>query len=168
MTPDIRHARAEDLPAVRDLCRGYRAFLLERSRDVPAFVQTYYGEAEFEDLLDRLPEIHARPRGSILVHETGGMVTGCAMIHEIGPGLAEAKRIFVAPEARGTGAGRALTLAAIGQARTDGYERLCLDTFATLTEAIALYRKLGFEPCPPFYEPDPDLAPHLRFFAFLL
>lgn len=168
MTTGIRQARAEDLSAVRDLCRAYRALLLERSRDVPAFVETYYGQAQFDALLQRLPEIHARPKGAILVHETRGAVTGCAMTHRIGPGLAEVKRIFVAPAARGTGAGRALTMAAIEQARADGYERLCLDTFATLTEAIALYEAVGFAPCPPFYAPDPDLAPHLRFFSILL
>jgi putative acetyltransferase len=78
------------------------------------------------------------------------------------------KRIFVDPAARGTGAGRGLTLGAIEQARADGYDRLCLDTFATLTEAIALYERLGFSPCPPFYDPDPELSGKLRFFDISL
>lgn len=168
MTGAVRHAKPEDLPAVRALCRAYRDLLRERSTGVPAFVETYYGDAGFEDLLARLPEIHARPKGAILVWERAGRVLGCAMTHEIAPGLAEVKRIFVDPAARGMGAGRALSRAAIDQARADGNARLCLDTFATLTEAIALYRALGFAPCAPFYEPAPELAENLRFFDIRL
>lgn len=78
MTP-IRLATPDDMGAVRDLCRAYRSVLIDRSRHVPAFVDTYYGEADFEDLLTRLPDIHARPKGAILVHGTQGHVTGCAM-----------------------------------------------------------------------------------------
>lgn len=168
MTAGVRLADPRDMGAVRRLCRDYRDLLLARSTDVPAFVETYYGAAAFEALLARLPAIHARPGGAILVRETGGAVLGCAMTHGIAPGTAEAKRIFVDPAARGTGAGRALTSGAIEQARSDGYERLVLDTFATLTEAIGLYEALGFTPCPPFYTPDPALLPHLRFFGIAL
>ncbi len=164
----IRHAGAEDMGAVRDLCRAYRAVLLARSTHVPAFVDTYYGDAEFEDLLSRLGSLHARPKGAILVGGPVGAPQGCAMTHEIRPGLAEVKRIFVADSARGTGLGRRLTQAAIVQARQDGYTRLCLDTFATLEEAMSLYESMGFRPCAPFYEPDPDLAPHLRFYDIAL
>lgn len=164
----IRHALPEDMGAVRDLCRAYRAVLLDRSTHVPAFVKTYYGEKTFEDLLSRLETVHARPKGAILVGGPNGAPLGCAMTHEIAPGLAEVKRIFVAEGARDTGLGRRLTQAAMEQARSDGYTRLCLDTFATLTEAISLYEALGFRPCAPFYTPDPDLAPHLRFFDIAL
>ncbi len=165
---DIRHAAPEDMGAVRDLCRAYRTVLLARSEHVPAFVDTYYGEATFEDLLGRLETLHARPKGAILVGGPVGDPQGCAMTHEIRPGLAEVKRIFVADSARGTGLGRRLTRAAMDQARKDGYTRLCLDSFATLSEAISLYESMGFRPCAPFYEPDPDLAPHLRFYNIAL
>ena len=161
---DVRLATPGDMGAVRDLCRAYREFLIARSDHVPAFVDTYYGAADFENLLSRLETIHARPKGAILVSGPAGDVAGCAMTHEVAPGLAEVKRIFVSDRARGSGAGRALTQAAIDQARADGHHRLCLDTFATLSEAIALYEAMGFRPCPPFYEPDPGLAPHLRFY----
>ncbi|MEO0746666.1 MAG: hypothetical protein AAFY49_15075 [Pseudomonadota bacterium] len=54
------------------------------------------------------------------------------------------------------------------RAAADGYGRMVLDTIAPLTEAIALYERLGFAPCAPFYNPDPAFAPHLRFFDITL
>ena len=160
-----RLAGPGDMAAVRDLCRAYRDVLIARSRDVPAFVETYYGAEAFERLLEDLPRLHAPPEGAVFVAEARDRVVGCAMIHRVAPGVAEIKRVYVDPDARGTGAGRLLFEAAMAEARGRGYARMVLDTFHTLTEAIALYGKLGFEPIPPFYDPDPDLLPYLRFYG---
>ncbi|MEM9032398.1 MAG: GNAT family N-acetyltransferase [Pseudomonadota bacterium] len=163
----VREARANEMDRVRQLCRDYRALLAERAT-TPGFVAVYYGDDVFDELLVDLPRLHARPGGAILVFVLDGDIQGTVMTYEIAPQLAEIKRLYVAPSARGTGAGQRLLQAAVAQARHDGYARACLDTYDTLTEAIALYGKAGFSPCAPFYDPEPSLVPHLRFFDIML
>jgi len=165
----IRAATPDDAPDIARLCWAYRDLLKVRSRGLPPLVDTYYSADSYDALIDDLPRIHARPRGDMVLAVLGGTVVGCAMYYPLAtPGVTEIKRVYVDPVVRGTGAGRALMLAAMRRARDDGYRRAVLDTIAPLTEAIALYERLGFVPCAPFYDPDPEFAPHLRFFEYHL
>ncbi|WP_299150052.1 GNAT family N-acetyltransferase [uncultured Tateyamaria sp.] len=165
MTISIRSADPNDAPTIARLCWAYRDLLVDRARDIPGIVDTYYGADNYAALIDDLLRIHARPTGDILLAEASGIIVGCAMYYPLtAQGVTEIKRVFVDPAARGTGAGRILLQATLDGARRDGYTRAVLDTIAPLTEAIALYDRMGFAPCPPFYDPDPDFAPHLRFF----
>lgn len=90
--------------------------------------------------------------------------TGVRAFGDEGDG--ELKRMYVAPEARGVGLGRALGEAAIAEARRLGYRRLLLDSRASLVVACALYRDLGFVDVAPYrHNPFPDavfLAIELR------
>lgn len=76
----------------------------------------------------------------------------------------EVKSMRAAPEARGTGVGRALLHHIIGEARRRGYRRLSLETgtAALHRPAVALYRSAGFLPCDPFADYRP--SPHNQFF----
>ena len=62
------------------------------------------------------------------------------------------KRLYVAPRARGTGLGRALVEAIIGEARRIGHREIRLDTLPTMTAAMALYRRAGFVEIAPYYD----------------
>jgi len=155
----------DDLEAVRDLCRGYRALLAERTPDRPELLHTYYREAEYEALLERLPQLHARPDGSIFLARLEGLPVGCGMVHRIGPQTCEIKRVFATEAARGHGVGKAIFGAAMRQARADGYRDMKLDTIAPLTEAIGLYERLGFVPCAPFYDLPEVFEGYVRFYG---
>lgn len=159
---------AFDLAEVRRLCHGYRALLAERTAERPEVLETYYSAAAYDALLDRLPELHAPPDGAIFLGRIDGVPAGCAMIHRIGPATCEIKRVFAEPAFRGHGLGKALFVTAMDHARRAGYAEMKLDTMVTLTEAIALYRKLGFTRCAPFYELPEAFEGFVEFYGIAL
>jgi carbonic anhydrase len=61
------------------------------------------------------------------------------------------KRLFVRPEYRGYGVGRALAKRALSAGRELGYRRMRLDTLATLQGAVALYKAMGFHRIAAYY-----------------
>ena len=65
------------------------------------------------------------------------------------------KRLYVDPIARGSGLGQALMEAVLAEAVRLGYRELRLDTLPTMTAAIAMYRRAGFEPVAPYYDTAP-------------
>ena len=75
---------------------------------------------------------------------------GCAALKLHGDAPAEVKRMWVDPTVRGVGLGRRLLVAVEEEARTEGVTVLHLETNASLTEAIALYRSAGYVEVPPF------------------
>ncbi|MEZ5716014.1 MAG: GNAT family N-acetyltransferase [Paracoccaceae bacterium] len=158
-------ASPADHAALRTLCRAYRDSLVRRATPCPDIVETYYAEEAYEALLTQLPEKHARPDGALFLALLDEVPIGCGMTHRIDATTCEIKRVYTAPAARGHGAATALVTAAMEQARADGYGRMVLDTMAWLSEAIALYTRLGFTECAPFYTPEPRFARHLRFFS---
>ncbi len=160
----IRHADGQrDMAAVHRLCWAYRDALIAATTDRPEIVETYYSAKDYGALLMSLPARHARPDGAILVAEHEGQVVACAMLHRIDAGTAEIKRVFVDDAVKGLGIGRQICIAAMDQAKADGYSRMALDTMRPLTPAIRLYESLGFAPCPPFYPPDPEVGDYILF-----
>ena len=167
MTPHlkVRSANLADADHIARLCWAYRDLLVAREGDMPSIVDAYYAKDSYATLIADLPRIHARPKGDIVLAVFDGDVVGCAMYYPLAmPGVTEIKRVFVDANARGTGAGRAMIEDCMKRARADGYTRMVLDTAINLPEAIALYGRLGFQPCAPFYDPDPVFEPYLRFF----
>ena len=106
----------------------------------------------FQAELANLPGAYAPPAGELLLATLDhGDPAGCVGVRPLPvQGRCEMKRLYVRPAGRGTGAGRALAVAAIDFAASSGYQEMVLDTLPALTGAITLYRSLGFTETLPY------------------
>ena len=84
-------------------------------------------------------------RGTFLVARDDGRAVGCGAIRLIDPRTAEVKRMYVEPDQRGKGVGRAVLARLDAAARQMGAKRLVLETGIRSPEALALYRGAGFK-----------------------
>jgi ribosomal protein S18 acetylase RimI-like enzyme len=105
----------------------------------------------FSDELEALPGKYARPAGGIVLALAGASVVGCAAFRPLEPATCEVKRLWVRPEGRMQGVGRALMERVESDARSAGYEAAVLDTLEHMTAALTLYESLGYERIAPYY-----------------
>jgi ribosomal protein S18 acetylase RimI-like enzyme len=139
----VRAGSSVDLDAVKRLFTAYASAL--------GIDLSYQG---FEAELAGLPGKYAPPSGALLIARTmDGEPLGCVALRPLDDaGRCEMKRLYVSPRARGLGLGKALVDAVIAEATRIGYREMRLDTLPTMGEAIALYRKAGFQSIDPYYE----------------
>jgi putative acetyltransferase len=83
-------------------------------------------------------------RGTFLVARDGAQPIGCGALRLLDTTTAEVKRMYVEPERRGNGVGRAVLASLEAAASKMGVERLVLETGVHQEAAIALYRRAGF------------------------
>jgi GNAT superfamily N-acetyltransferase len=139
-TWDIRPAEGgADLDAARGL-------FLEYARSLPFGLDFQ----DFDTELGSLPGAYAPPQGRILLAWVAGAAAGCVGLRPIDGECCEMKRMYLRPQFRGTGLGRALAEAILAEARSIGYHTMRLDTVPGMEAALALYRSLGFAPIPPY------------------
>jgi DNA-binding MarR family transcriptional regulator/GNAT superfamily N-acetyltransferase len=128
------------------------------SADAQQCLDRYFGELAsrfrggYDRDVDHSAEVgeFAPPKGCMLIARLLGEPVGCGAVRASEPGVAEIKRMWVAPQARGLGLGRRLLgelerVAARNKARV-----VRLDTNSALTEALQLYRSCGYREIQPF------------------
>lgn len=154
-----RHPHPDALLAAMDLVAsalGYERVEIEerdpRCEEALYCLGEYYAELArrfeegFDVSLSRDPEAKdmIRPRGAFLVAMLDSLPVGCVGLKGTGGEIAEIKRLWVAPCARGLRLARRLMDASEEVARSLSIATLRLDTNRALPEAIRLYRRTGW------------------------
>lgn len=115
----------------------------------------------FDQELAELPGNYAPPGGRLLLAEYEGQIAGCVALRKIElsktepskiePAACEMKRLYLRPQFRGKGLGRALADRIIAEARQIGYRSMRLDTVEpVMKDAVAMYRRIGFQEVAPY------------------
>ena len=142
----LRRLGPEDhdaLEQVRQYFRNYAAWL---------GVDLSY--QHFDEDMATLPAPYDGVNGRLFFAELDGEPAGCVGVRPLpdSEGVGEMKRLYVTPEKRGRGVGRRLALAAIKAAKELGYRKLLIDTLPNMRLAVKLYRELGFNEAPNYYQ----------------
>ena len=128
------------------------------SPDAQWCIQQYFTELSqrfemgFDPAVSRPAHAHELipPTGLFLVAHLREEPVGCGGLKFCENAIAEIRRMWVAPQARGLGLGRRLLQTLEHYAREAGVTTLHLETNGTLTEAIHLYRGSGYHEVAPF------------------
>jgi putative acetyltransferase len=126
-----------DLAAVRVLWRKYLKFI-----DLPDDFQGFGEE------LQGLPGVYGADGGALLLaieRMPEDTPAGTIALRRLNDRSGEVKRLYLRPAFRGRGLGRYLLENVIERARAIGYETLYADTLPSMTDALSLYARLGFE-----------------------
>lgn len=136
-----------------DQYRQVKALFLEYAESL----EFSLGFQDFEEEMADMPGEYARPDGCILLALQSSKAIGCVALKKLEPDICEMKRLYVRPEFRGKRIGWKLSEMIIEEARKIGYKKMRLDTLSSMTEAISIYRSLGFYDIQPYrYNPFDD------------
>lgn len=146
MTEVVEVQSADDVADVHTLVAEFVDWLADRYPEMAEAIATYFASQGFEAEMNDLLSVYGPPGGACFLARLDGKPVGCLMMKPHGPGEVEMNRMFVTESARGKGVASALTDRLLGRARELGYQRMVLSGLDKHDEALALYRKLGFEP----------------------
>ncbi len=99
----------------------------------------------FDKEIQELRSQYIRPDGSLFIawdREHNAM--GCIAIRKLEESICELKRMYVKPTYRVLGIGQKLLAKTLETAKALGYQKMRLDTLASMEPALALYTKAGF------------------------
>ena len=138
-----------------------------RARDIVFSILRSYGITPDPENLDADVVVFGQPNNGAkdeIVAEVSGEVVGLVALGTKREGVGWLSKLFVNPEARGRGIGKALLLEAVARARAHGHTRVELRTRTIFREAVSLYEKTGWTRGP---DPVEQLGPDRTYFIAL-
>lgn len=116
---------------------------------MPQFGACGPGFAITDPEVDTMYEAYARAGHVYFVLEMNGRVVGgggVAPLAGVDDGTCELRKMYFLEVARGQGQGERMLTLCLSTARELGYRRCYLETLRTMTSAMRLYERLGFQP----------------------
>ncbi len=112
----------------------------DRAEMIETYLEAQDVAGELADLLNRFTP----PNGACLLAHRDGRPLGTLMLKRAGQTTCEMNRMWVRPEARGAGLGRALIDRLCDTARDMGFDQMKLEALDERIPAVPLYHKIGF------------------------
>jgi putative acetyltransferase len=134
----IRKVQAKDITAMANIIRTV----------MPEFGAGGAGFAIHDKEVDNIYKAYSQPRTVYFVCEHNGKIVGGGGIAPLEGGdknTCELKKMYFLQEGRGKGLGQKILSSCIQGAGEIGFEFCYLETFNTMTDAMKLYEKNGFE-----------------------
>lgn len=135
----VRTIRQKDNAALAKIIRDT---LAEFGADKP-------GTVYYDPTTDHLFEVfNSTPRSIYFIAEQNGEMLGGAGIYPteaLPEGTCELVKMYLRPQARGLGLGRALIQRCLDAAKEMGYTQVYLESMPELKKALSVYEKFGFE-----------------------
>ncbi|KMW58227.1 Histone acetyltransferase HPA2 [Candidatus Rhodobacter oscarellae] len=159
-------SKVPELAAFRALLLDYYADVLETAAraGLTGVTPQEATDGSIADLPKMLP-----PKGRLLLASNPeGRLVGCGALVGIRADAAEMKRMYVRPEARGTGLGRRLFEMRIEEARRMGCTSIYADTARGNRAMLSMYERFGFRYIPRYPENanPPEFEPYLVYLRF--
>ena len=133
------------LQQARELSRGYVTWLVELDKSLGVYDPDVFRAYGYESGEADLPGEYGAPDGCLLLAVVDSRPAGCIALRKFSESTCEMRMLFVHPEFRGLGVGRALVVGLLDQGRKMGYSSICLDTSRHMVSAHSLYVSLGFQ-----------------------
>ncbi len=134
----IRDIRPTDNPVLSRIVKNTLA----------EFGANHPGTVYYDPTTDALFELFQKERSAYFVAEMNGAIVGGGGIYPtdgLPEDTCELVKMYLLPQARGTGLGRTLIEKCIDAAREKGFKNIYLETMPELKQALNIYAKFGFE-----------------------
>jgi putative acetyltransferase len=134
----IRNIRPSDNEALSRIVKGTLA----------EFGANHPNTVYYDPTTDALFELFQKKGAAYFVAEMNDAIVGGGGIYPtdgLPPDTCELVKMYLLPQARGSGLGRTLIEKSIFYARNTGYKYVYLETMPELKQALNIYAKFGFE-----------------------
>jgi putative acetyltransferase len=138
MQPTIRSIKSRDDAA---LSRLIKSVLTEFKANKP-------GTAYFDESTNHLSTVFENPKSAYWVIEENGAIIGGGGVFptaNLPEGTCELVKLYLYPEARGKGLGKAIMNKCFTSAKDLGYQNIYLESMPELNQAVSMYERMGFE-----------------------